>query len=232
METRVVDQPAFILRRRDWQNSSLLLDLFSRDYGCIRVLAKGARRNPAKQAFQAFELLSVGWSGRHELKTLNAIEARALPVDERNYIALLYVNELIGALLPAGEANQQVFDSYLALLQLAGAVVDEAALRRFELDLLTELGYFPDLRIEAQSGAAIAADGWYQFVIDQGFVACDESARDAVSGRTVQAWIAEDYAEDGVLRLAKAVLRSSIDFNLHGKKLKSRDVYQQMTRRK
>jgi len=41
MQTRVTDQPAYILHRRDWQNSSLILDLFTLDYGCIGVLARG-----------------------------------------------------------------------------------------------------------------------------------------------------------------------------------------------
>lgn len=232
METRVTDQPAFILRRRDWQNSSLLLDLFTRDHGRIRVLARGARRNPAKQAYQSFELLSVGWSGRQELKTLTAIEASALAVDERNYIALLYVNELIGALLPEREANRFVFDRYLALLQLGAGIVDEAELRRFELDLVTDLGYFPDIGADAVSGQSIDDGSWYQFVINQGFVRCDEAARDAVSGSVIRAWTGGDYADAGVLRLARVVLRSTIDFNLHGKKLKSREVYQQMMRRK
>ncbi len=232
METRVTDQPAFILRRRDWQNSSLLLDLFTRDFGRIRVLAKGARRNSARQAYRSFELLSVGWSGRQELKTLTAIEASALPVDEQNYIALLYVNELIGALLPESEANRFVFDRYLSLLQLGADAIGEAELRRFELDLVTDLGYFPDISVDSNSGNTIDDGSWYQFLINQGFVGCDESARDAVSGRIVRAWIGGDYADPDVLRLAKVVLRSTIDFNLHGKRLKSRDVFQQMMRRK
>ena len=116
MEPRVTDQPAFILRRRDWRNTSLILDFFTRDYGCIRALAKAARRNPAKMPFQPFMMLNVSWSGNYELKTLTAIEGQALPVDEKNYLSLLYVNELIAAMLPAGESNPEVFVSYLSLI--------------------------------------------------------------------------------------------------------------------
>ena len=42
MSIRVSDQPAFILRRREWRDTSLILELFSRDHGCISVIAKGA----------------------------------------------------------------------------------------------------------------------------------------------------------------------------------------------
>ncbi len=232
MEARVSDQPGFILRRREWRNSSLLLDLFTRDYGCIRVMARGARRNPAKTPYQPFELLSLSWSGRQDLKTLTAIDSVALPIDEHNYLALLYVNELIGAVLPQQEANAEVFADYLGLLQEARFRIGEAELRGFELGLMQTLGYFPDIAVDADSGLPIRQDGYYQFVISNGFVACLESARDAVSGKTVLDWQRGEYQDAAVLRLAKSVLRATIDFNLHGKALKSRDVTLEMMRRK
>jgi DNA repair protein RecO (recombination protein O) len=232
MENRVTDQISFLLRRRDWQNTSLMLDFFTRDYGCIRAIAKGARRNPAKVSYQPFVMLSINWSGKHELKTLTGIEGQALPVGEENYLPLLYVNELIGALLPQGEPNPQVFASYLSLLQQSVASIDESNLRRFELELLQLLGYFPDVFRDTTTGKAIRNDTYYQFVINSGFVACTASARDSVSGRVVNDWAEGNYYQDSVLRLAKSVLRSTIDFNLHGKSLKSREVYLEMRRRK
>jgi DNA repair protein RecO (recombination protein O) len=232
METRVTDQASFILRRREWQNTSLILDLFTRDYGCIRVLAKGARRNPAKSPYQPFMMLSISWSGRQELKTLTAIEGQMLPVDERNYLPLLYVNELISAFLPQGEANPEIFTNYLLLLRQADGNIDESMLRRFELELMRQLGYFPDLSMDADSGQSISLDASYQFVLNNGFVACPDSVKDSVGGSVVIEWNNGNYQLEPVLRLAKSVLRSTIDFNLHGKTLKSRDVYLEMVRRK
>lgn len=231
-QSRVSDQPAFILRRRDWRDSSLLLDLFTPDYGCIRVMARAARRNPAKAPYQPFELLTVGWSGRAELKTLTAIEAIALPVDEANYLALLYINELIGAMLPEREANPEIFTAYLALLQQAQEKIGEAELRQFELELMQILGYFPDISVDATNGLPIEAGYYYQFVIDNGFVTCSKSTRDSIRGEVIIDWLHRRYEGDTVLRLAKAVLRSSIDLNLHGKTLKSREVLLEMKRRK
>ncbi len=232
MQTRVADQPAFILRRRDWRDTSLILDLFTRDYGCIHAIAKGARRKPAKAPYQPFEVLSVGWSGRQDLKTLTAIEGYTLAVDERNYLALLYVNELIGLMLPEHEADVRIFARYLVLLQAASDEIGEAVLREFELDLMRLLGYFPDISVDAQSSLAISARCFYQFVINRGFMACEESSANSVSGGVVLDWIDGGYDTESVRRLAKSVLRSTIDFNLHGKKLKSRDVYQQMMKTK
>jgi DNA repair protein RecO (recombination protein O) len=232
METRVTDQISFLLRRRDWRNTSLMLDFFTRDYGCIRAIAKGARRNPATASYQPFVMLSINWSGKHELKTLTAIEGQPLPVGEENYLSLLYVNELIAALLPQGESNPQVFASYLSLLQQSVETIDEVNLRRFELELMQLLGYFPDAFQDTTTGKAIRDDTHYQFVINSGFVTCAGSARDSVSGRVIIDWADGNYQADSVLRLAKSVLRSTIDFNLHGKTLKSRDVYLEMKRRK
>jgi DNA repair protein RecO (recombination protein O) len=177
-------------------------------------------------------MLSINWSGMHELKTLTAIEGQPLPVGEENYLLLLYVNELIAALLPQGEPNPQVFASYLSLLQQSVETIDEVNLRRFELELMQLLGYFPGVSQEATTGKAIRDDTHYQFVINSGFVACADSARDSVSGRVIIDWADGNYQADSVLRLAKSVLRCTIDFNLHGKTLKSRDVYLEMKTRK
>ena len=232
METRVTDQAAFILRRREWRNSSLILDFFTREHGCIRALARAARRSSTQACYQPFVLLSINWNGRQELKTLTGIEGQVLPIAEENYLSLLYVNELLGALLPPGEASEEIFSGYFALLRDAVEKLEESRLRSFELDLLRAQGYFPDISVDADSGLAIGEDLFYQFVIDRGFVACAEDARDSVSGRVVLDWCAGDYDADSVLKLARSALRSSIDFNLHGKKLKSRDVFAEMMRRK
>jgi DNA repair protein RecO (recombination protein O) len=110
--------------------------------------------------------------------------------------------------------------------------LDESRLRIFELELMRLLGYFPDVSADAVSGQAIDENMDYQFVINSGFIACTAGARDSVSGRVIIDWHRGDYAGKSVLRLAKSVLRSTIDFNLHGKTLKSRDVYSEMMRRK
>jgi DNA repair protein RecO (recombination protein O) len=232
MEARVTDQAAFILRRREWRNSSLILDVFSRDHGCVRLLAKGARRSSAQAQYQPFVMLMVNWSGRQELKTLTGIEGQALPVAEQNYLVLLYVNELIAALLPPAEANPEVFAAYLELLQHAVVKLDESRLRMFELELLQSLGYFPGLRGETVDGEPIQPQRRYQFMINSGFIACADDAADSVDGRVLLDWCQGDYQQNSVLRVARAVLRSTIDFNLHGKRLKSRDVYAEIMRRK
>ena len=232
MQARITDQTAFIMRRRDWRNTSLIVDLFTIDYGCVSALAKGARQSAAKSGYQPFVPLQVSWTGQHELKTLISIDSFNLPVDEHNYLALLYINELIVSFVPRGEANPEIFQAYLELLYQAETRLDPASLRRFELELISKLGYFPDISHDAESSEPIQAEVYYQFVIGSGFISCEESAVDSVKGQVIIDWNEQRYQQDNVGRLAKSVLRSTIDYNLHGKTLKSRDVSRQIMRRK
>ena len=231
MSSRVNDQPAFILRRRDWRNTSLILDLFTLDFGCISAVARGGRRSPEKVRYQPFVWLSVCWSGYQELKSLISAESQVLAVNEKNYLALLYINELIALFLPKGESSPALFGRYHDLLKTAEGEIDEADLRRFELYLMRMLGYFPDITLDADSGDEIKPEKFYQFVINSGFAECRHGACDAVSGDVVCAWINGDYQNSSVRRLARTVLRSTIDANLHGKAIKSREVYHDMLKR-
>ena len=231
MQTRVTDQPAYILHRRDWQNSSLIVDLFTLDYGCISVLARGGKASKSSALFQPFFHLCVSWSGRSELKTLVSIDGSPSAIDEKQYLPLLYVNELLTAFLPKQEANPELFYVYRELLNnLDGDFVEEQ-LREFERSLMEILGYLPDTSLNAESGGAITSAGFYQFIASSGFVPCGEKDANAISGRMIIAWNQKQYENKAVLQLAKTIMRCIIDFNLHGKRLKSRDIYQQIKSR-
>ena len=103
MSVRVDQQPAYVLHRRAYRETSLLLDLLTRDHGRVAVVARAARSGTrAWGAFcQPFQSLLVSWTGRSELKSLTAAEragdATAI-LGERLYSAL-YVNELLVRLL-------------------------------------------------------------------------------------------------------------------------------------
>ncbi len=232
MQTRVTDQRGYILRRREWRDTSLILDVLTREHGCVSLLAKGARRATRRARYEPFVELCLSWSGRAELKTLTGIEGETLAVDAANFLPLLYVNELIAAFLPRHEANDAIFDAYGELLARARVPIGARELRSFELALMRLLGYFPDISRDAESGARIDPATSYRYELGAGFVACEPTARDAVAGQTVLDWLDERYEEAPVRRLARAVLRATIDCNLHGKTLKSREVYAQIARRK
>jgi DNA repair protein RecO (recombination protein O) len=77
-DTRIADQPGFVLHSYPYKETSLIVDVFSRDHGRIALVAKGAKRPHSKLrgVLQTFQPLSVGWSGKAEVRTLTAAEYR------------------------------------------------------------------------------------------------------------------------------------------------------------
>ena len=103
MENRVQLQPAYVLFSRPFQNTSLMLDFFTIDYGRIRAIAKGARRPSSKyrSILQPFHPLLVGYTGRGEVKTLWHVESSvaAITLKGERLFSAIYLNEVLCRLL-------------------------------------------------------------------------------------------------------------------------------------
>ncbi|MBC7182459.1 MAG: DNA repair protein RecO, partial [Marinobacter sp.] len=67
-----LQEPAYVLHRRPWRETSLMVDLFTLNHGRMTVIAKGANsaKSPLKAQLQPFQALVVDWTGRGDLKTL------------------------------------------------------------------------------------------------------------------------------------------------------------------
>ena len=231
MQTRITDQPAYLLHRRDWQNSSLILDLMTLDFGRLSLLAKGGKNSKSRGLYQPFNKLMVSWTGRQELKTLTSIDGSAIPVDERLYLPLLYVNELIEAFLPKFESNPEIFALYGELLTHINNGNTEMMLREFERSAMSILGYLPDLSMEGDHGEPIAPEKHYLFQATRGFTTCLPNQTNAIKGDKIVAWNDKNYQDKSVSQMIKTIMRCIIDFNLQGKKLKSREIYLQIQKR-
>ncbi len=179
---RVLLQPAFILHRRPYRDSSLLLEAFSREYGRLGLIARGAAssRSRLKGVLQPFTPLLLSWRGDGDLATLNGGEeaGRPFPLLQNRALAGLYVNELLVRLLPRRDVQPALFNVYETLLaELATAVDEEPPLRRFEKRLLEELGYGLSLDRTADSGQPIVAEAHYRYVLDRGPLAARSLCR-------------------------------------------------------
>jgi DNA repair protein RecO (recombination protein O) len=170
---RVPLHSCFILHKRAYRETSLLLDVFSSEHGRINLIAKGARRNKknTQALFQTHRNLNISWTGRGELGTLTDIEAigsdfnlQAEPV-----IASFYLNELLIRLLHKHESHSELFEAYLmTLTRLAHDEPVPVALRYFEKHLLDALGYGLVLDHEMESGERIKAEQAYFYSLDHG----------------------------------------------------------------
>lgn len=144
---RVLQQPAFVLHARPWRESSLIVELLSRDHGRVGVVARGlrgARRHPQRAALQPLQHVQADFLMRGELARLlqaEALDAAPLLQGE-SLLGAFYVNELVMRLLPRHDASPEVYLRYAQLrAELAGAGPLAWTLRRFERDLLDLLGY-------------------------------------------------------------------------------------------
>lgn len=237
---RVAQDPAFVLQARDYRETSLLLEVFSRGHGRLGVIAKGAKRakSPWRGLLRPFQALRIGWSGKGELVTLTAAEATAaaVPLAGEPLLCAFYLNELVTRLLHRYEAHERLYDAYeQALEALCGAfrLPAEAVLRVFEKRLLQELGYALVLDREAGSGRPVVAEHRYRYVLQRGPV--PESPGDAagvpVQGDSLLALAAESLTEARTLRETKVLMRTVLDAHLDGKPLRTRGLFQQWRRR-
>lgn len=226
---RVQAQPGYVLHATPYRETSLLLDVFSRDHGRIGLIARGvrgARGQPLRAALQPLQPLLLDWSGRGELQRLDAAEAAgaALRPAGAALLGAFYVNELLLRLLPRGESSEALFWRYAETL---AAMQDEAGLRwplrRFERDLLAAAGYALGLEATVDD-EAIEPEGWYRYDPEHGAVRVSASAANAVSGNALLA-LARDQApaaaQQGELR---TLMRRVLRHHLGGRELRSWQV--------
>jgi len=142
---RVHEAAGYLLHAAAWRETSLLIQVFAREYGNVALVAKGAKRpySVLRPILSMFQPLVLSWSGAGEVKTLIRAESAGVrPLTGRVLMSAWYMNELLLRLLPREDAHPGVYDAYdVALDQLARGALAAAALRRFEWILLQETGY-------------------------------------------------------------------------------------------
>jgi len=228
-ETAVYLQPAFVLQQRNFRETSLIIEVLTRDFGRLSVLAKGVRKAKSKTAglLQPFVPISISYVGKAELKTLTTVEM-ADSFAKLTGLALycgFYVNELIGCFLHKHDPHPEVFVHYQSCLtRLAQEATLEPALRTFELDLLESIGY----GLHAETNKSSIRSVSYSFDNDRGLVA---DAKGLLSEKTVQAIQLRQFNDSQVLSEVKLLMRQVIDTHLQGRQLKSRAVINKLIKR-
>ncbi|MGC7560212.1 DNA repair protein RecO [Pasteurella sp. PK-2025] len=226
-------QRGFVLHRKAYSETSLLVDLFTEETGRLTVLAKGARtkRSNLKSVLQPFTPLLLRWSGRGAVKTLTKAEpaAIALPLQHTALYSGFYVNELVSRVLEPETAYPQLFQDYLRCLTGLACHNQqvEPYLRDFEFQLLHTLGYGVDFCHCAGSGEAVDENMTYRYREEKGFIA--SLIRDNLSfyGRELLAFEAREFHDPAVLQAAKRFTRLALKPYLGNKPLKSRELFTQ-----
>ncbi len=225
-------QRCFVLHRRPYSETSLILDVFSEEYGRLSIMAKGARskRSTTKGALQAFTPLLLKWSGNGSMKTLRQAEpiSLGLPLTGINLYSAMYVNELIGRVLMPEVPAPGLFHDYLAALtELAQCDNPEPALRRFELALLAAMGYGVDFIHCAGTGEPVEPNMTYRYRDQKGFIASIRRDNLTFLGNELIAISERRFSTKEQLKAAKRFTRIALKPYLGGKPLKSRELFRQ-----
>jgi DNA repair protein RecO (recombination protein O) len=228
---RVENQPAFVLHSYPFRETSLLLEVFSRNHGRLAMVARGARRprSALRGLLMNFQPLELSWFGKGEVRTLHGTEWQG-GQPQLGGTALLcgfYLNELLLNLMARDDPHENLFDYYQHTLQRLAKEEDHAAaLRCFEKHLLQELGYALLLDREVDSSKPVNAAACYRYVIERGVLPHDADGPEGlpVAGKTLLDMAADDYRDAISAQQSKQLMRMLINHYLAGKMLRTREL--------
>jgi DNA repair protein RecO (recombination protein O) len=234
-EHRIAGQPGFVLHSYPYKETSLIVDVFSRDHGRVPVVAKGAKRPNSKLrgVLQTFQPLSLSWSGKAEMRTLIGAEwvGGMLPLEKSALLCGFYLNELLVKLLARDDPHALLFDRYVAALnELAHGEPAPIVLRKFELALLKETGVATTFTVCRATGEPI--DPKQNYVVDPESGPRPARAADrwpSVAGKTLLDMEQQNY-DDAVTQLqSKTLMRFLVAHHLGGIPLNTRQILIDLT---
>jgi DNA repair protein RecO (recombination protein O) len=190
---KISDEPAYVLHRYDWSESSLILEVFTRNYGRLALVAKGAKRPTSsfRPILLPMQPLHVSFGGDAEIRTLKSAEwlgGHVMPSGEA-LLSGYYINELLLSLLARDDPHPTLFHVYASVVQVLASEhgeVLQAALRTYELLLLREVGLLPQLDRQTMTLAPLQPEQRYALVPEGGLQHCHEQERAALQG---QQWL-------------------------------------------
>ena len=225
-------EPAFVLHTRPYQETSILVDFFTRSYGRLNAIAKGAKRpkSPLRSVLTPASKLSVTLTGKSDLKTLSSVEIidHFQLNDGVSLNSVIYVNELVSKATEREDPHASIFDDYEILLQKlsnqSSQVELEQNLRNFELNLLQEMGYGIDLSRDAETNHKIEKENIYNFFPDKGF-AIDKgtvTSQKSFSGKDILNFKKGNFEKKETRDASKIIMRIALDYHLGNKTLNIR----------
>ncbi|HZN26086.1 MAG TPA: DNA repair protein RecO [Burkholderiales bacterium] len=225
-------EPAFVLHSYPFRETSLVVELFTRNAGRIAAVAKGARRpkSALRGVLLAFQPLLVSWSGKGELQTLMRAEwdGPYHPLKGLSLLCGFYLNELLLKLLPRHDEHEHLFETYAQTLQALGPHDEPSGvLRSFEQRLLRELGYAMTLDRDIESGQPIAAEERYTYIVERGPVSRTsdrETNGVELLGQTLLDMQSGDYTRALTQQQSKALMRVLINHYLGDQVLHTRQL--------
>jgi DNA repair protein RecO (recombination protein O) len=238
---RIADEPAYVLHRYDWSESSLIVEVFTRHHGRIALVAKGAKRPSSsfRPILLPMQPLHLAFGGDAEIRTLKSAEwqgGHVMPTGDA-LLSGYYLNELLLTLLARDDPHLVLFDVYARVVEVIASQhgeVLQAALRSYELLLLREVGLLPQLDVQTMTLGVLQPDARYTLVAEGGLRLAHADDRASLSGAQwadLQATLALDAPFTTTLRACaemsaelKPQLRALLHYHCGTKTLRTRQM--------
>ena len=238
---RIADEPAYVLHRYDWSESSLIVEVFTRHHGRIALVAKGAKRPSSsfRPILLPMQPLHLAFGGDAEIRSLKSAEwqgGHVMPAGDA-LLSGYYLNELLLTLLARDDPHPVLFDVYARVVEVIASQhgeVLQAALRSYELLLLREVGLLPQLDVQTMTLGALQPEARYTLVAEGGLRLAHGDDRASLSGAQwadLQATVALDAPFTATLRACaemsaelKPQLRALLHYHCGTKTLRTRQM--------
>lgn len=235
MSMRVDAQLAFVLHTRPWRETSVIVELLTRDHGRVGVVARGligSKRHPLRAALQPLQLIRLDYLPRGELARL--IQAEAVDLAPQltgdRLMAAFYINELMLKLTPRNDSVQSLFELYARTrLDLAGSQSLAWTLRRFERELLDALGVGLPWDMTSD-GEQVEAGERYRLDPEVGPVLETRRRPDSVNGEALLALAADTKPVPQQLAQLRRALRGVLESHLGAAGLRSWGLLDELAR--
>lgn len=174
---------AIVLRLVEFSESSLVATLYTRDFGKVSALAKGARRpkGPFESALDHLAICRVVFLRKSgdslDLLTEAKLERRFRNRSKKlaNLYAGYYIAELLGELTARGDAQIELFDlARRTLERLDDAGIVPGVVEHFELRMLALIGHFPLLDVCVECGGELGDRSSVLFAPIEGGTICEK----------------------------------------------------------
>jgi DNA repair protein RecO (recombination protein O) len=167
-----------VIHQYDWSESSRILEVFTRHYGRVALVAKGAKRptSQLRAVLLPFQPLLLSYGGEGEIRTLKTAEwagGHVMPSGEA-LLSGYYLNELLLRLLARDDPHAALFDVYRQTVKVLASGLEQTTsplLRAFELLLLRDIGFLPDLSMQTMTLQPVLVDKGYGLVAEGGLQA-------------------------------------------------------------
>lgn len=221
-------QPALILHVRPYRESSAIVQMLTQQQGRVAGVLRGYRSKKQGQVtVQPFSVGTVTYVGRSDLVTIQSFESHHfISLQGEALYAGFYVLELLMRLLQERQQETGIFGYAMTVLEaLEEGDSLEPALRRFELDVLQQLGYGIDFSVQGQP---LEEGKVYGYTPQSGFSQATQSQLGAArgfDGCALQQIARGDFSAASTREAAKALLRVALTPLLGDKPLTSRKLF-------